>query len=63
MRDRWYPGGNRDPEVEWDFDDRLVKVVKADGKVVENTYDVDGVPVRMTVNGVGVEYWVAASGD
>jgi RHS repeat-associated protein len=30
----------------WDFEDRLVRVTKADGTVVQNTYDVDGVLVR-----------------
>jgi hypothetical protein len=36
VRNRWYPGRNRKVKVEWDFEDRLVKVTKADGTVVEN---------------------------
>ena len=47
---------------EWDFEDRLVKVTKADGTVVENVYDVDGVLVRTAVNGVGTDYLVDTSG-
>ena len=35
--------------MEWDYDDRLVRVVKADGTVVQNVYDMDGVLVRTTV--------------
>ena len=50
VRNRWYPAATRDARVEWDFEDRLVKVTKADGTVVENTYDVDGVLVRTSVN-------------
>jgi len=38
---------------QWDFEDRLVRVVKADGTVVDSTYDVDGVLVRMVVTPVG----------
>jgi RHS repeat-associated protein len=34
---------------EWDYDDRLIRVVKADGTVVQNVYDADGVLVRTTV--------------
>ncbi|MBN2576035.1 MAG: hypothetical protein JXP73_15840 [Deltaproteobacteria bacterium] len=41
----------REATYEWDFDDRLVRVVKGDGTVVENVYDVDGVLVGMKVNG------------
>jgi YD repeat-containing protein len=56
VENRWYPAANRDARVEWDFEDRLVKVTKADGTVVENVYDVDGVLVRTAVNGVGTDY-------
>ncbi|MDX2022506.1 MAG: Calx-beta domain-containing protein, partial [Deltaproteobacteria bacterium] len=38
---------------EWDFEDRLVRVTKADGTVVQNTYDVDGVLVRTSVTPAG----------
>jgi RHS repeat-associated protein len=62
VRNRWYPAANRDAKVEWDFEDRLVKVTKSDGTVVENTYDVDGVMVRTAVNGVGTDYLVDTSG-
>jgi RHS repeat-associated protein len=62
VKNRWYPAANRDAKVEWDFEDRLVKVTKSDGTVVENVYDVDGVLVGMSVNGVGVEYLVDTSG-
>ena len=62
VRNRWYLAANRDARVEWDFEDRLVKVTKADGTVVENTYDVDGVLVRTSVNGVGTDYLVDTSG-
>jgi RHS repeat-associated protein len=52
---------------EWDYDDRLVRVVKADGTTVQNVYDMDGVLVRTTVtpqNGTPAttEYVVDASG-
>ena len=47
---------------EWDFEDRLVKVTKADGTVVENVYDMDGALVRTAVNGVGTDYLVDTSG-
>ena len=62
MKNRWYPAANRDAKVEWDFEDRLVKVTKSDGTVVENVYDVDGVLVRTAVNGVGTDYLVDTSG-
>jgi YD repeat-containing protein len=62
VENRWYPGANRKVKVEWDFEDRLVKVTKADGTVVENTYDVDGVLVRTSVNGVATDYLVDTSG-
>jgi YD repeat-containing protein len=62
VRDRWHPGRNRKVKVEWDFEDRLVKVTKADGTVVENVYDVDGVLVRMSVNGVAMDLLVDTSG-
>jgi len=62
VRNRWYLAANRDARVEWDFEDRLVKVTKSDGTVVENTYDVDGVLVRTAVNGVGTDYLVDTSG-
>ena len=39
-----------------------MKVTRADGTVVENVYDVDGVMVRMRVNGVGTGYLVDTSG-
>ena len=63
----WSANGNLvgrtgDGTFEWDFEDRLVKVVKADGTVVENVYDVDGVLVRTAVNGVGTDYLVDTSG-
>jgi RHS repeat-associated protein len=61
-RNRWYPGRDRDLKVEWDFEDRLVKVTKSDGTVVENVYDVDGVLVRTSVNGVATDYLVDTSG-
>jgi RHS repeat-associated protein len=57
VRNRWYPGANRKVKVEWDFEDRLVRVVK-DGVVVENVYDADGVLVKSG----GVEYLVDTSG-
>ena len=53
VRNRWYPAAKCDAKVEWDFEDRLVKVTKSDGTVVENVYDVDGVLVRTAVNGRG----------
>jgi RHS repeat-associated protein len=62
VKNRWYLAANRDARVEWDFEDRLVKVTKADGTVVENTYDVDGVLVRTAVNGAGTDYLVDTSG-
>jgi RHS repeat-associated protein len=62
VRNRWYLAANRDARVEWDFEDRLVKVTKSDGTVVENVYDVDGVLVRTAVNGVGTDYLVDTSG-
>jgi RHS repeat-associated protein len=62
VKNRWHLGRNRDLKVEWDFDDRLVKVTKADGTVVENVYDVDGVLVRTTVNGVATDLLVDTSG-
>jgi RHS repeat-associated protein len=62
VENRWYPAANRDARVEWDFEDRLVKVTKSDGTVVENVYDVDGVLVRTAVNGVGTDYLVDTSG-
>ena len=62
VKNRWYPAANRDAKVEWDFEDRLVKVTKNDGTVVENVYDVDGVLVRTAVNGVGTDYLVDTSG-
>ena len=62
VRNRWYPAAKCDAKVEWDFEDRLVKVTKSDGTVVENVYDVDGVLVRTAVNGVGVDYLVDTSG-
>jgi YD repeat-containing protein len=62
VRNRWYPGRHRALKVEWDFEDRLVKVTKADGTVVENVYDVDGVLVRSSVNGVATDLLVDTSG-
>jgi RHS repeat-associated protein len=62
VRNRWYPAATRDARVEWDFEDRLVKVTKADGTVVENVYDVDGVLVRTSVNGVATDLLVDTSG-
>jgi RHS repeat-associated protein len=62
VKNRWYPAAKCDAKVEWDFEDRLVKVTKSDGTVVENVYDVDGVLVRTAVNGVGTEYLVDTSG-
>ena len=62
VRNRWYLAANRDARVEWDFEDRLVKVTKADGTVVENVYDVDGVLVRTAVDGVGTDLLVDTSG-
>jgi RHS repeat-associated protein len=53
---------DRHLKVEWDFDDRLVRVTKSDGTVVENTYDVDGVLVRTTINGVATDLLVDTSG-
>ena len=63
----WNENGNLvgrtgDGDVEWDFDDRLVKVTKSDGTVVENMYDVDGVLVRTAVNGVATDLLVDTSG-
>ena len=62
VKNRWYPAANCDAKVEWDFEDQLVKVTKADGTVVENTYDVDGVLVRTAVNGVATDLLVDTSG-
>jgi hypothetical protein len=39
-----------------------VKVTKSDGTVVENTYDVDGVLVRTSVNGMATDLLVETSG-
>jgi RHS repeat-associated protein len=36
----------------WDFDDRLVRVTKADGTTVEHVYDIDGNRVRTSVTPV-----------
>jgi RHS repeat-associated protein len=63
----WSANGNLvgrtgDGVLEWDFEDRLVKVTKTDGTVVENVYDVDGVLVRTVVNGVGTDLLVDTSG-
>jgi RHS repeat-associated protein len=63
----WNANGNLvgktgEATYEWDFEDRLVKVTKADGTVVENVYDVDGVLVRTAVNGVGTDLLVDTSG-
>jgi len=55
-------GKTGEATYEWDFEDRLVKVTKGDGTVVENTYDVDGVLVRTAVNGVGTDLLVDTSG-
>jgi RHS repeat-associated protein len=55
-------GKTGEATYEWDFEDRLVKVTKADGTVVENVYDVDGVLVRTAVNGVGTDLLVDTSG-
>jgi RHS repeat-associated protein len=54
----WNANGNLvgktgEATYEWDFEDRLVKVTKADGTVVENVYDVDGVLVRTVVTPAG----------
>jgi RHS repeat-associated protein len=54
----WTDNGNLmskagEASYEWDFEDRLVKVVKADGTVVENEYDVDGVMVKTVVTPSG----------
>ena len=46
-------GRTGDGVLAWDFDDRLVKVTKPDGTVVQNTYDVDGVLVRTVVTPSG----------
>jgi YD repeat-containing protein len=37
----------------WDFEDRLTKVTKPDGTLVEHVYDADGTRVRTTVTAVG----------
>jgi RHS repeat-associated protein len=63
----WNDNGNLmskagDASYEWDFEDRLVKVVKGDGTVVENVYDVDGVMVRTVVNGAATDLLVDTSG-
>jgi RHS repeat-associated protein len=63
----WTDNGNLmskagEASYEWDFEDRLTRVVKADGTVVENMYDVDGVMVRTAVNGVATDYLVDTSG-
>jgi hypothetical protein len=42
VRKRWHLAAKCDAKVEGDFEDRLVKVTKTDGTVVENVYDVDG---------------------
>jgi RHS repeat-associated protein len=55
-------GRSGEATYEWDFEDRLVKVTKSDGTVVENVYDVDGVLVRTAVNGVGTDLLVDTSG-
>jgi RHS repeat-associated protein len=50
----WDQNGNLvsrtgDATYEWDFEDRLTKVTKADGAVVEHVYDVDGNRIETTV--------------
>jgi len=50
--------GNRisksgDATYTWDFSDRLLRVSKSDGTVVDHVYDVDGNRVRTTVTPVG----------
>ena len=37
----------------WDFEDRLIRVDKTDGTVVEHVYDTDGVRVRTTTTPTG----------
>jgi RHS repeat-associated protein len=37
----------------WDFDDRLIRVTKADGSIVDHVYDVDGSRVRTTTTPSG----------
>lgn len=54
----WDDNGNQitksgDATYTWDFDDRLVKVTKADGTVVDHVYDVDGNRVKTTVTPSG----------
>ena len=63
----WSDNGNLvsktgEASYQWDFEDRLVKVTKADGTVVENVYDVDGVLVRTATNGVATDLLVDTSG-
>jgi RHS repeat-associated protein len=53
VKNRWYPVAKSHARVEWDFEDRLVRVVKGDGTVVENVYDVDGVLVSTVVTPAG----------
>jgi hypothetical protein len=62
VRSRWCPAAECDARVEWDFEDRLVRVVKGDGTVVENVYDVDGVLVGTAANGVATDLLVDTSG-
>ena len=54
----WDENGNLisksgDSQYTWDFEDHLIRVTKADGTVVEHTYDVDGVRVQTKVTPAG----------
>ena len=42
----------------WDFENRLVEVVTADGDVITYVYNAEGIRVSATVNGVTTEYLV-----
>ncbi len=67
----WDANGNMvshsgDSEYTWDFEDRLVSVAKADGTLVEHTYDANGARVRTTVTSSGttgmMDYLLDTSG-
>jgi RHS repeat-associated protein len=54
----WDDNGNLisksgDATYQWDFENRLVRVTKTDGTVVDHVYDVDGNRVRTTVTPAG----------
>ena len=50
--------GTDETRYSWDFENRLVEVVTADGDVITYVYNADGIRVSATVNGVTTEYLV-----